>query len=129
MSGFKRGLLITAGTMFTAIGIIGIFIPILPTTPFLLLASACYLRSSKYFYNSLLNSRFFGVYVRSYMRGEGMPLRIKAITICLLWAAIAASAVFAVDSLVVRIILLIIAIAVTVHIVLIRPSTKERKLK
>jgi uncharacterized membrane protein YbaN (DUF454 family) len=129
MTGLKRGLLITAGTVLAAIGIIGIFMPILPTTPFLLLAAACYLRSSQRFYNWLLNSRFFGIYVRCYMQGKGMPLRIKVITICLLWAAIVASAIYAVDSLAVRIILLIIAIAVTVHIVLIRPSAKGKEIE
>jgi uncharacterized membrane protein YbaN (DUF454 family) len=129
MSGkFKKGLLIIAGTISTAIGIIGIFVPILPTTPFLLLAAACYLRSSQRFYNWLLSSRFFGTYVRSYLQGRGMPLKIKIITIFLLWVTITCSAIFAVEDLIIRIILFVIAIGVTVHIVLIRPSAKERKL-
>jgi hypothetical protein len=125
----KKGLLIIAGTMSTAIGIIGIFVPILPTTPFLLLAAACYLRSSQRFYNWLLNSRFFGAYVRSYLQGRGMPLKIKIITIFVLWVAITCSAIFAVEDLIIRIILFIIAIGVTVHIILIRSSAKKRKLK
>jgi len=71
----KRKLLIIAGTISTAIGIIGIFVPILPTTPFLLLAAACYLRSSPRFYHWLVNNRFFGIYVRNYLQGRGMPLK------------------------------------------------------
>ncbi len=126
---FKKGLLIIAGTVFTAIGIVGIFVPILPTTPFLLLAAACYLRSSQRFYNWLLNNRFIGAYVRNYLQGRGMPLKIKIITILLLWVTIACSIIFAVDNLIIRVILLIIAIGVTVHIILIRASTKKRKLK
>ncbi len=130
MSGkFKKRLLIIAGTMSTAIGIIGIFVPILPTTPFLLLAAACYLRSSQRFYNWLLNSRFFGAYVRNYLQGKGMPLKIKIITIFLLWVTITCSVIFAVEDLIIRIILFIIAIGVTVHIIFIRASTKKRKLK
>ena len=130
MSGkFKKGLLIIAGTVFTAIGIMGIFVPILPTTPFLLLAAACYLRSSQRFYNWLLNNRFIGAYVRNYLQGRGMPLKIKIITILLLWVTIACSIIFAVDNLIIRVILLIIAIGVTVHIILIRSSAKKRKLK
>ena len=122
----KRKLLIIAGTACTAIGIIGIFVPILPTTPFLLLAAACYLRSSQRFYNWLLNNRFFGAYVRNYLQGRGMPLRIKVFTILLLWATITCSIVFAVQALVIRVVLLIIAAGVTVHIVMIR-TTREKE--
>ncbi|MBU2536604.1 MAG: YbaN family protein [Chloroflexota bacterium] len=122
----KRRLLIIAGTISTAIGIIGIFVPILPTTPFLLLAAACYLRSSQRFYNWLLNNRFIGAYVRNYLQGRGMPLKIKIITILLLWVTIACSIIFAVDNLIIRVILLIIAIGVTVHIILIR-TAKEKE--
>ena len=125
----KRRLLIIAGTMSTAIGIIGIFVPILPTTPFLLLAAACYLRSSQRFYNWLLNNRFIGAYVRNYIQGRGMPLKIKIITILLLWITITCSIIFAVQALIIRIILFIIAIGVTVHIIFIRSSAKKRKLK
>ena len=125
----KRRLLIIAGTLSTAIGIVGIFVPILPTTPFLLLAAACYRRSSQRFYNWLLNNRFIGAYVRNYIQGRGMPLKIKIITILLLWVTITCSAIFAVEDLIIRIILFIIAIGVTVHIIFIRASTKKGKLK
>ena len=121
----KRRLLIIAGTLSTAIGIVGIFVPILPTTPFLLLAAACYLRSSQRFYNWLLNNRFIGAYVRNYIQGTGIPLKIKIITILLLWITITCSIIFAVDNLIIRVILLIIAIGVSVHIVLIKTTPKE----
>lgn len=122
----KRRLLIVAGTVSTATGIIGIFVPILPTTPFLLLAAACYLRSSQRFYNGLLNNRFFGAYVRNYLQGRGMPLKIKIFTILLLWATITCSIVFAVQALVIRVILLIIAAGVTVHVAMIK-TTREKE--
>ena len=116
----KRRLLIAAGTLCTGLGIIGVFVPILPTTPFLLLAAACYMRSSERFYRWLTNNRIFGAYVRNYIEGRGMPLRIKVFTIVLLWLAIGLSINFAVQSLVIRIILVSIAVGVTVHIALIR---------
>jgi uncharacterized membrane protein YbaN (DUF454 family) len=116
----KRRLLLAAGTLCTGLGIIGIFVPILPTTPFLLLAAACYMRSSERFYRWLTNNRVFGAYVRNYIEGRGMPLRIKVFTILLLWLAIGLSIAFAVQSLVIRIILVSIAVGVTVHIVLIK---------
>ncbi|MBA7482190.1 MAG: DUF454 family protein [Dehalococcoidia bacterium] len=122
----KRRLLIAAGTISTAIGIVGIFVPILPTTPFLLLAAACYLRSSQKFYNWLLNARFIGAYVRNYVQGKGMPWKVKIITILLLWITITCSIIFAVQALIIRVILLIIAIGVSVHILLIK-TTKGNK--
>jgi uncharacterized membrane protein YbaN (DUF454 family) len=116
----KRRLLIAAGTFCTGVGIVGIFVPILPTTPFLLLAAACYMRSSERFYRWLINNRVFGAYVRNYIEGRGMPIRIKLATILLLWLAIGLSITFAVQSLVIRIILVSVAVGVTVHIALIR---------
>ena len=121
----KRGLLVSAGTVFTATGIIGIFVPILPTTPFLLLAAACYLRSSQRFYNWLLGNRFFGAYVRNYLQGRGMPRKVKIATIFLLWLTISCSIIFAVQALVIRAVLLVIAIGVTVHIILIKTTPKD----
>jgi uncharacterized membrane protein YbaN (DUF454 family) len=121
----KRRLLIGAGTLSTGLGIIGIFVPILPTTPFLLLAAACYMRSSERFYQWLINNRIFGAYVRNYIEGRGMPVRIKIFTILLLWLAIGLSITFGVQNIVIRIVLICIAIGVTAHIVLI----KKRKVE
>ena len=115
----QRRLLIVAGTISTGLGIIGIFVPILPTTPFLLLAAVCYMRSSASFYRWLLNNRFFGNYIRNYIEGRGMPLRIKVLTILLLWATIGFTVAFGVQHIALRIMLAILAIGVTVHIVLI----------
>ena len=121
----KRRLLIGAGTLSAGLGIIGVFVPILPTTPFLLLAAACYMRSSERFYRWLINDRIFGAYVRNYIEGKGMPVKIKMFTILLLWLTIALTVAFAVENMVVRIILLCVAVGVTAHIALI----KERKVK
>jgi uncharacterized membrane protein YbaN (DUF454 family) len=120
----KRRLLIGAGTLSTGLGIIGIFIPILPTTPFLLLAAACYMRSSERFYQWLINNRIFGAYVRNYIEGRGMPVRIKIFTILLLWLAIGLTITFGVQNIIIRIVLICIAIGVTAHISLI----KKRKI-
>jgi uncharacterized membrane protein YbaN (DUF454 family) len=117
---FKRKLLVIAGTVSVAIGIVGIFIPLLPTTPFLLLAAACYLRSSERFYHWLLNNRFFGTYIRNYIEGRGMPLKIKITTIALLWITIGVSLGITSPNIVVKIILVLVAIGVTLHIILIK---------
>jgi len=121
----KRRLLIGAGTLCTGLGIIGIFVPILPTTPFLLLAAACYIRSSERFYKWLINNRIFGAYVRNYIEGRGMPTKIKVFTILLLWLTIGLTITFGIQNIVIRIILVCIAVGVTVHIGLIRKRNVE----
>ncbi len=121
----KRRLLIGAGTLCTGLGIIGIFVPILPTTPFLLLAAACYMRSSERFYQWLINNRIFGAYVRNYIEGRGIRIRIKIFTILLLWLAIGLSIAFGVQNTVIRIVLVGIAIGVTTHICLIKKRKAE----
>jgi uncharacterized membrane protein YbaN (DUF454 family) len=92
----------------------------LPTTPFLLLAAACYLRSSERFYRWLLGNRWFGTYIRDYIEGRGMPLRTKILTILLLWAAIGISVCAGTQNLAVRIVLALVAIGVTLHIIIIK---------
>lgn len=119
-SRFTRGILITAGTFFVGLGVLGIFLPLLPTTPFLLLAAACYARSSKRFYNWLLNNKWFGNYIKNYREKKGVPLKVKLSSISLLWITILFSALFVVDILLFRIILILIAAGVTIHILSIR---------
>jgi len=121
-----RTLLIVAGSVFVVVAIVGIFVPLLPTTPFLLLAAACYARGSQRFYDWLLNNRWFGRYIRDYREGRGIALRVKALTLLLLWVTIGCSAAFAVHSLPVRIVLGVIAVGVTAHILLIPNASGSR---
>ncbi|MFH1031797.1 MAG: YbaN family protein [Chloroflexota bacterium] len=122
----KKKVLIGAGTLFTGLGIIGVFIPILPTTPFLLLAAACYLRSSERFYRWLINNRIFGVYVRNYIEGRGMPIKLRISTILLLWVSIGLTITYGVQNIALRIVLIFVAIGVTAHIALIRKRADRR---
>jgi len=115
-----RGILIIAGSIFLGIGIIGIVVPLLPTTPFLLLAAACYARSSKKFYNWLLNNKRFGPYITNYIEGKGMPLKIKIYAISIIWITILFSIFFIVENLLIRIILIIIAILVSTYLITIK---------
>jgi uncharacterized membrane protein YbaN (DUF454 family) len=115
----KRQLLMASGTLSLAVGIAGIIIPLLPTTPFLLLAAGCYLRSSQKFYNWLMGNRWLGAYIRNYIEGRGMPLKVKLFTIALLWATIGVS-IWLTAKPIVTIILLIVAVGVSLHIIFIR---------
>jgi len=115
-----RRVWIGAGTLFVGVGTLGIFLPLLPTTPFLLLAAACYARGSKRFYNWLLGNRWFGNYIKDYRERKGIPFKTKILSISLLWVTIGYSAVFVASIPLVRAILIGIAIGVTIHIIRIR---------
>ena len=115
-SGFLRFVLIGCGTLCVALGVIGIFLPLMPTTVFLLLAAACYARSSDRFYQRLVNHRFLGVYIRNSREGRGMKRRDKVITLALLWISIGATMIWTAHSAWLRLLLLAIATGVTVHV-------------
>ena len=118
-------LLFIGGSICLVLGVIGIVIPILPTTPFLLLTAACYARSSQKFYDWLLNNRILGYFIKNYREGKGMPLRLKIFTLTLLWITILLSVFLFVKHFWIQILLIIIALAVSVHIILIRPKIKK----
>lgn len=80
-----------AGTVALLLGIVGIFLPVMPTTPFLLLASACYLRGSERMHRWLMNQRYLGPYIRNFQAGRGIPLRVKVIALTTMWASILVS--------------------------------------
>ncbi|MFX1374766.1 MAG: YbaN family protein [Promethearchaeota archaeon] len=79
-----NSLIFLGGFISLILGVIGIVIPILPTTPFLLLASAAFAKSSKRFHKWLLNNKILGSYIRNYKEGKGMPVKIKVMTLTLL---------------------------------------------
>ena len=128
MNKVLRTLLIAAGLLFVGLGIVGIFLPILPTTPFLLLAAYCFARSSDRFYHWLMTNRWFGAYIRNYREGRGMPLREKIISLTALWLTISATIIFSVSAWWLRLLLLAIALGVTTHLVRLptyRPSPQD----
>jgi len=121
-------LLIVAGTMCVILGVLGIFLPLLPTTPFLLLAAYCYSRSSERFYHWLMTNRWFGEYIRNYREGRGMLLKQKVIALSLLWLTISYSALFVVSHGWVQLLLLIIALSVTVHLLRMNTFKPEKQI-
>jgi uncharacterized membrane protein YbaN (DUF454 family) len=108
--------LIVAGTISLIFAAIGVVLPLIPTTPLLLLAVACYCRSSERPYTWLINNRWFGEYIRNYREGKGIPLKTKVLAVTVLWATISVSVVFLAPILLVQVLLLAIAIAVSAHI-------------
>lgn len=120
-----KGLLIIIGIISVGLGILGMFLPVLPTTPFLLLAAACFARSSKRFYHWLLNNKWFGSYIKNYREGKGIPIRIKILSMGFMWITILTSSIFFLDNIYIRILLIVIAIIVTIHISLIKTKKNE----
>lgn len=120
MSRSKRITFIILGSLFVALAGVGTLIPVLPTTPLLLLAAYFYARSSQRFYTWLVNNRWFGEYIRNYRDSRGMALRHKVITISLLWLSIGSTVIFAVSNWWVRALLLAVAVGVTAHLVMIK---------
>lgn len=123
----KKIILVSAGCTSLSIGVIGIFVPLLPTTPFLLLASACFIRSSDRLYQWLIHHKLFGNYIRCYIQFRAVSKRAKVVSVSLLWTFIGYSAVFIVNTAWLRILLALIATGVTVHILRLRTLTKEMK--
>jgi len=121
-----RGILFILGSLFLFLGIIGIIIPLLPTTPFLLLSAACYLRSSKRIYQWLLNHKWLGVIIKNYYEGKGLPVAFKVFTVLLLWITITISTLYFVSIYWVKIILFIIAILVSIHIITIKTAPSKK---
>jgi len=111
-----RCFLVVLGTISLALGILGIFLPLLPTTPFLLLAAALYFRGSEKFYNWLINHKILGEYIRNFRENRAIPLRVKIISVSLLWMTMLSSAYFFVPYWWAQLIMIIIAILVTKHI-------------
>ena len=91
LSPLIRWLLLIAGFVAVALGVLGIFLPVLPTVPFLLLAVACFTRSSERFYTWLLDHAHLGPLVRPYLHGKGLKKATKRKAIALIWASIAFS--------------------------------------
>jgi uncharacterized membrane protein YbaN (DUF454 family) len=121
-SPLRRGLLIVAGIFFLILAVLGIVVPLLPTTPFLLLAGACFVRSSEKLHRWLYSNRLFGQYLQRYRDGEGMPLVSKITTLFLLWVTLGVSAFVAVPDGFwwIWVVLLAVGIGVTVHLVRIK---------
>jgi hypothetical protein len=87
-----RWTLIILGSVFVGLGFIGVFVPLLPTTPFLLLAAACYFKSSEKFYNWLIDHRWFGPYLRNYREGKRFSGKQKAALVVLIALTVISSA-------------------------------------
>ncbi len=120
-----RILLLVVGTMSVIAGLIGILLPLVPTTPFLLLAAWCFARSSPRFYRLLLGNRWLGPYIRNYREGRGLTMAAKVSTLVVLWLAIASTVWFIAPMPWARVVLIAIATGVTIYLLRLPTTTAE----
>jgi uncharacterized membrane protein YbaN (DUF454 family) len=119
-----KWLLMSLGILAMVVGLVGVVVPLLPTTPFLLLAAACFVRSSDTMYGWLISNRLFGGFIRDYREQRGVSARAKIMALALLWGVIGYTALTAVDAAWLRVLLVAIAVAVTIHLLRLRTLPK-----
>jgi uncharacterized membrane protein YbaN (DUF454 family) len=127
-----RTLWFVAGTICVVLATIGIVLPLLPTTPFLLAAAACYYKSSERMHRWLLNNKWFGEYIRNYQEGKGLTKKTKITALSVLWITIGFSTVFVLPHLLSAILVLplqftMIGVAIAVSMYLLRLPTFKKK--
>ena len=112
----RRIIYIILGSFFLILGAVGIFVPLLPTTPFWLLTCWFYLRSSEKLYNRVMSNRYFGNYIRNFLVDKAIPLRSKIISVSIMWLSAILTSLYLIEYLWVKILLILISAGVTWHI-------------
>lgn len=115
-----RYVYLISGFLSVGIGVLGIFLPVLPTTIFLILASACFMKSSPRANEWLKNNRVLGPYLRNYQDKTGLTITTKVLNITVLWFSIILSGFFLTNEFYIRLLLLAIAIGVSIHLLMIK---------
>lgn len=119
MSEFVKKLIVIFGTIFLLLGVVGIFLPILPTTPFLLLASYCYFRGSERLHTWLNNHKILGPYIRNYMEHRSVKKNVKIYVLLMLWISLI-FAIIMLPKIVFKVMLAVIGTVVSIHILKLR---------
>ena len=117
-----KAFLIFAGSLSLALAIAGMFLPVLPTTPFLLLSAACYMKSSPELYRRLMSHPRLGPYIRNFNENKAIPLRVKIVSVTLLWMTLLYCTFCVAETLWLKIVFLSVAAGVTIHILSYRTS-------
>ena len=122
---FLKPIFIIIGTLSLITGIIGIVVPGLPTTPFLLLTAGLYLKSSNRLYNKVISNKWIGPYIIQYQKNKGISLRMKFYSICLMSIMIASSCIFFINSFQYKLIVIALGIIGTIVMILFVPTANQ----
>jgi len=115
----KRLLINALGFLFIGIGAVGVFMPLLPTTPFVILAAVCFSYSNRKLYQWLRRSSLFGTYIVHYEEKQGVPMLLKIKSIIFVWISLTLSMI-ALQTLWAYVLLCVIGVVVTVHLLMIK---------
>lgn len=111
-----KAFLITVGTLSIGLGVIGIVVPLLPTTPLILLGAVCYVRSSEKLYQKLIKNKWLGAYIKDFYEKKGISRKNKILSLSLMWLSIGGTVLFMDVSFLLGSILIIIAVTVSAYI-------------
>lgn len=111
----KKIILVIVGSTAIALGFLGIILPVLPTTPFLLIAAYCYARSSEQMYCWLIHHRILGVYIYNYLEHRAIPRSTKIVALSFLWTTLTITMLI-IANWYVRAVILVAGVCVTIHI-------------
>ena len=120
-----RWLLMVIGVIAVVLGAIGVFVPLLPTTPFLLLAAVCFIRSSERLYMWVIHHRWFGGYIRNCLEHRAVTLRGKVAALALLWTVVGYSGLVVASSWSPRLVMALVAVSVTIRLLHLRTLTRD----
>jgi uncharacterized protein len=115
----KKLLLIVIGLFVLLLGMVGMFLPVLPTTPFILLAAACFSASSPRLSSILRRNKYFGSYIDNYQYNSGIPKKVKIRSIIFLWSGLILSMIL-INKIIMYVILVLIGLGVTLHLILLK---------
>ena len=124
--------LLAVGCCSVSLGILGIFLPVLPTVPLLLLAAACFARSSETFYNWLISHARLGPMISGYLDGKGIPRRAKISAIGLIWLTLSVSVFWVNQFFWLQIFLVIIGAGLTLYLArlpVLNPTDKNKQME
>lgn len=122
-----RIVLVIVGLLSLGLGVLGIFLPLLPTVPFVLLAAACFSRGSTRMHSWLLRLPFAGKVIDDYEQGRGVPRRAKLAALLMLWSGMTISAIFMAPPL--AVLLLLATIAIVASVIIVRLPKEQRPLE
>ena len=116
---------VSLGSLFVGLGAIGVIVPGLPTTPFLILAAACYIRSSQRLYDWLISNKRFGPYLKDYREGKGIPRKAKKLAVVMIVVFVSFSVVFGIEDLTLKIVVGLLGLIGLLYVLFKVPVAKD----
>ena len=116
---------VSLGALFVGLGAIGVIVPGLPTTPFLILAAACYIRSSQRLYDWLISNKRFGPYLKDYREGKGIPRKAKRLAVAMIVIFVSFSVVFGIEDLTLKIVVGLLGLIGLLYVLFRVPVAKD----